>query len=273
MSISKYNKLKALYSKGFTIVELLIVIVVIGILAAITIVAYNGIQTRATKTSVQSDLLQGAKQLALDYNLSGNYPNTLAQANNGQGLKTSAGTTFDYEANNATSPPSFCLTASNAALPKTYSVAPSGTVKEGTCDGLIGSYYSNETLSGTPVNVQVDAPVYFDWGTGSPAANMPSDNFSVHWQGYITAPVSGDYTFYVTSDDGQRLYLNNTMIIDDWVLHGPTTRTVIETLTAGQKYPIAYEMFEQGGGAVAKLEWAIPGGTQTPIPGGALTKS
>ena len=32
---------------GFTIVELLIVIVVIGILAAITIVAYNGIQTRA----------------------------------------------------------------------------------------------------------------------------------------------------------------------------------------------------------------------------------
>lgn len=35
---------------GFTIVELLIVIVVIGILAAIVIVAYNGIQTRANNT-------------------------------------------------------------------------------------------------------------------------------------------------------------------------------------------------------------------------------
>jgi prepilin-type N-terminal cleavage/methylation domain-containing protein len=40
---------------GFTIVELLIVIVVIGILAAITIVAYNGIQDRANDTSVKSD--------------------------------------------------------------------------------------------------------------------------------------------------------------------------------------------------------------------------
>ena len=43
-------------AKGFTIVELLIVIVVIGILAAITIVAYNGIQERAKVASVHSDL-------------------------------------------------------------------------------------------------------------------------------------------------------------------------------------------------------------------------
>jgi prepilin-type N-terminal cleavage/methylation domain-containing protein len=42
--------------KGFTIVELLIVIVVIGILAAITIVAYNGVQQRAKVTSANNDL-------------------------------------------------------------------------------------------------------------------------------------------------------------------------------------------------------------------------
>ena len=41
---------------GFTIVELLIVIVVIGILAAITIVAYNGVQERSKTVRVQSDL-------------------------------------------------------------------------------------------------------------------------------------------------------------------------------------------------------------------------
>lgn len=40
--------------RGFTIVELLIVIVVIGILAAITLVAYNGIQARANKTAAES---------------------------------------------------------------------------------------------------------------------------------------------------------------------------------------------------------------------------
>jgi len=49
------NNIKSLKSdKGFTIVELLIVIVVIAILAAITIVAYNGIQTRAKATAAQS---------------------------------------------------------------------------------------------------------------------------------------------------------------------------------------------------------------------------
>ena len=47
--------------KGFTIVELLIVIVVIGILAAITIVAYNGVQTRALTAKRQSDVNGYAK--------------------------------------------------------------------------------------------------------------------------------------------------------------------------------------------------------------------
>lgn len=58
---------------GFTIVELLIVIVVIGILAAITIVAYNGIQSRARETSLRSDLTNIAKQIEL-FHADGDYP-------------------------------------------------------------------------------------------------------------------------------------------------------------------------------------------------------
>ena len=48
----------ATYSKGFTIVELLIVIVIIGILAAITIVAYTGIQNRAKQAKMNSDITE-----------------------------------------------------------------------------------------------------------------------------------------------------------------------------------------------------------------------
>lgn len=61
---------------GFTIVELLIVIVVIAILAAITIVAFNGVQGRARDSSVQSDLAQLAKQFGLFYADKGVYPMT-----------------------------------------------------------------------------------------------------------------------------------------------------------------------------------------------------
>lgn len=50
---------------GFTIVELLIVIVVIGILAAITVVAFNGVQKNATDTAVKNDLAQVAKKMEL----------------------------------------------------------------------------------------------------------------------------------------------------------------------------------------------------------------
>lgn len=50
---------------GFTIVELLIVIVVIAILAAITIVAFNGIQDRARNSSIQTDLTNFAKKIEM----------------------------------------------------------------------------------------------------------------------------------------------------------------------------------------------------------------
>lgn len=61
---------------GFTIVELLIVIVVIGILAAITIVAYNGVQQRARDSRRVSDMKQVQKDLELFYTSQGRYPIT-----------------------------------------------------------------------------------------------------------------------------------------------------------------------------------------------------
>ena len=54
-------------NKGFTIVELLVVIVVIGILAAITIISYTGISQRATIASLQSDLSAASNLLKLDH--------------------------------------------------------------------------------------------------------------------------------------------------------------------------------------------------------------
>ena len=68
------NKQKLKDSRGFTIVELLIVIVVIAILAAITIVAYNGISNRAKTQSAQASASAIQKKIEAYNAATGNYP-------------------------------------------------------------------------------------------------------------------------------------------------------------------------------------------------------
>jgi prepilin-type N-terminal cleavage/methylation domain-containing protein len=64
-------------TSGFTIVELLVVIVVIGILAAITIVSYNGVQQRARVAVAQADLGNMANYLELFKADNGTYPSVV----------------------------------------------------------------------------------------------------------------------------------------------------------------------------------------------------
>lgn len=68
-------------TSGFTIVELLIVIVIIGILAAITIVAYNGIQNRANDTVIKNDLKQSYTKIQAFYALNSSLPASQAEIN------------------------------------------------------------------------------------------------------------------------------------------------------------------------------------------------
>ena len=98
---------------GFTIVELLIVVVVIAILAAITIVAYNGIANRAKESAVASLASQVQKKLAV-YAATNNdqYPATLADA----GVDAVTAANVQYSVNNSVTPAGFCITASQNGL-------------------------------------------------------------------------------------------------------------------------------------------------------------
>ena len=119
---------------GFTIVELLIVIVVIGILAAITIVAYNGVQERARKTTVTSALSQAAKKMAL-YQV--DYPNAYPANLSDIGIQSSAEITYQYTVNNTDQPATYCLTAVNGST--TYYVTGNAQSQAGNCSDNNGS--------------------------------------------------------------------------------------------------------------------------------------
>lgn len=99
-------------TRGFTVVELLIVIIVIGVLAAITVVTFRGVQDRAKVATLQSDISNAAKMLATYkyQNTSEQYPIDLTAAMTA-GLKSSSGVTYQYAVNNTVSPATYCITA------------------------------------------------------------------------------------------------------------------------------------------------------------------
>lgn len=107
-------------SPGFTIVELLVVIVVIAILAAITIVAYTGISQKAVASSLQSDLTNASTKLKMFQVENSAYPtanNCPTPSATEICLKFSPGNTFvGYSASNQSSSQTFLLIISNSSL-------------------------------------------------------------------------------------------------------------------------------------------------------------
>lgn len=91
--------------RGFTIVELLIVIVVIGILAAIGMVSSTNIRSRADSSVAKTDLAQAAKKISLYFVEQEAYPASLADA----GIADT--THLRYTHDNSSSPKTFCITA------------------------------------------------------------------------------------------------------------------------------------------------------------------
>jgi hypothetical protein len=150
----------------------------------------------------------------------------------------------------------------------TISTGVTIAVTSGT-QGLVGQYYDNIDLT-NPKVTRTDTNVNFNWGTGSPDPLIGPDTFSVRWTGKVKPQFSQTYTFYTTTDDGVRLYVNGQLIIDKWVDQSPTEWTGTIALTGGQFYDIKLEYYENGGGALATLSWSSSSQSKQIIPTSAL---
>ncbi|MCA9242340.1 MAG: PQQ-dependent sugar dehydrogenase [Phycisphaerales bacterium] len=127
----------------------------------------------------------------------------------------------------------------------------------GGAQGLRGEYFNNIDLTNL-VLTRLDPVVDFTWGGGSPDPAIDSDTFSVRWTGCVTPQFSETYTFYVEIDDGARVWVDDTLVIDSWIDQAPTVHTGSIALTANTPVEIVMEYYENGGGAVARLAWDSP---------------
>ncbi len=152
-------------AKGFTIVELLIVIVVIGVLTAISVVAYNGITEKTRNSALRADLSNAQKQLKLFQVEAGSFP---ATADN---LKFSPGITHNYIVNNSSNPQTFCLDAQNG-LSKLM-VTESEMPMEGGCINLaLGASVSGVSMN--PTRITDGNTAYSSYAGGSSASGPVS---------------------------------------------------------------------------------------------------
>jgi hypothetical protein len=116
-----------------------------------------------------------------------------------------------------------------------------------------GEYWSNRSLSGTPVLVRNDRNVDFDWGDESPALGLPKDSFSARWSRQVTFG-PGRYRFYAYSDDGIRVRVNDQTILDEWhASDGEEVYSKDLSLDGTQKLVVEY--YDQGGGARVRFWW------------------
>ena len=131
--------------------------------------------------------------------------------------------------------------------------------------GLKGDFYNNKTLTAPIVGTRIDATVNFStatstWPTSYGFPSLTNTNFSVRWSGQIRAPKNGPVKFTTVANDGTRLYVNGSLVINNWIDVADnataTTNSADITFTLGQLYDIVLEYYQSTGPGSIILRWA-----------------
>jgi hypothetical protein len=97
------------------------------------------------------------------------------------------------------------------------------------------------------------------------------EDFIVHYEGFITSPVSGNFRLWPQADDGTKLYINDLLVQNDWRdKGGGGALSSVISFEAGVSKKFEMWFYENGGGAWTTLYWDIGNGWEV-VPDSAFT--
>ncbi len=121
--------------------------------------------------------------------------------------------------------------------------------------GLLGEYFDQAAISGTPKLTRVDKELQFKWTLYAPDPALRNDFYAVRWTGEFLAPESGTFNVGLEGNDGFRLYINGKLVVDQWSKQSFSLKTAELKMEKGRLYPIKVEFREPVGNAHIRLVW------------------
>jgi beta-glucosidase len=144
-------------------------------------------------------------------------------------------------------------------LAPTHVVVPAAqlrTVVDGRpVPGLRGEYFDNPRLEGAPRAVRLDERVDFGWTFDAPARGLARDWYGVRWTGELVVPSTGVRRLGVEGSDGWRLWLDDSLVIDNWRKQSHRARLADVALRPGSTHALRLEYHETTGNARVRLVW------------------
>jgi beta-glucosidase len=119
--------------------------------------------------------------------------------------------------------------------------------------GLSARYFSGIDVTTKPAFNRIDPKIDFQWTLYGPDQRVPFDHFAVVWEGAIVPDVNGTWNIGIEGNDGYRLYLNDSLVIDRWNDQSFHTTLVQYTFTAAVPHKLRIEYRERSGNARFRL--------------------
>jgi beta-glucosidase len=139
-----------------------------------------------------------------------------------------------------------------AVIPQQFLRSVTGTT---TSPGLLGHYWDNSSLTGTPVLLRIDSQLQFNWSLFPPHPDVPRDWFSVRWTGELLSPITGELRIGLEGNDGFRLYVDTSLVIDNWEKRSYSRILHTIKVVKGRAYPLRIEYRETTGFGRLRLLW------------------